>query len=181
MLLISIASFGYATLDDSIYAIADLQNADYDIEITNCRVEAYNGFGYQLFWDMNGISFNDSYILPGWELVINATIHNKDASWVCKLNYTISYWNETDGKWTATDEAGLLKLFKIQYETEFRNITNGEIIDGNPELFPNDSVLKIEHLEFVASPEEFEELSCKTFLLQIEVAATYPDPPAGGT
>jgi len=180
MLMISIGGFGYASFNDSVYTIASFSSPDYDIEITACQVEAYNGFCYQLFWDQNGVSFNDSNIFPGWELVINATIHNKADSWVCKLNYTIFYWDETAVNWIATDEAGLLNLFRIEYETKFYNETTGVVIVGDPELLPCQSVFQIESLKFVASDEEFEELLCETFSIKIEVAGTYPDPPEGG-
>ena len=179
MLLISIGSFGYATLNSSINTIAELENADYDIEITNCRVESYHGVCYQLFWDENQISFNDSNIFPDWELILNITIHNKANSWVCKINYTISYWNETAGNWIITDENGLLNLFKLEYETKFYNATTGAVIIGDPEVLPCHSIYKIERLKFVATDQEFEELLGKTFDIKIEVCGTYPDPPEG--
>lgn len=180
MLFILIVSFGYASINDSVYTIASLENPDYDIEITNCRVEKYNGLYPQIFWNKNGVSFNDSNIFPGWELVLNITIHNKADSWVCKLIYNVSYWNEIANNWIVTDQAGLLNLFKIEYETAFYNITSGEIIIGNPELFPEQSVYEVVHLKFVATNEEYQELLFEKFLIKIEVSTTYPDPPFDG-
>ena len=179
MLFILIVSFGYASINDSVYAIASLENPDYDIEITNCRVEFYNGLYYQIFYNQNGVSFNDSNVFPGWELILNITIHNTADSWVCKLTYNVSYWNETANNWILTDQAGLLNLFKIEYETKFYN-TSGQIIIGDPELFPEQSVYKVEHLKFVATNEEYQELLFEKFLIKIEVFPTYPDPPFDG-
>lgn len=177
MLLITIASLGYAALNDSVDTIVDLQNAEYAIEITDCRVEAYNGLCYQLFWDEHGVSFNDSNIFPGWELVINITIHN--IADLCQLNYTIYYWDGT--AWIDTDEAELLSLFRIKYETKFYNATSGPDfgaeIQGNPVLDFCESVFKVEHLEFVASTDEFENLLGETFQIKIVVQAV---PPTGG-
>jgi hypothetical protein len=180
MLMICIGSFGYASFNGSIYTIASLSSPDYDIEITACRIEAYNGINCQLFWDQNGVSFNDSNVFPGWELIINTTIHNKADSWVCKLNYTIFYWDEVTVNWIIIDEAELLSLFRIEYETEFYNETTGLIIVGDPELRPCQSVHQIERLTFVASDEEYEAFLGEIFDIKIEVYGTYPDPPEGG-
>jgi hypothetical protein len=170
-------SFGYALLDDSINTIAELEAADYHIEITNCIVKSYNGIGlHQFFWDPTTISFNDSNIFPGWELILNLTIHNTADSWICKLNYTIFYWNETSSIWIPTDENGLKDLFKLEYETKFYNVTTGELIIGDPELWPDQSVFNIERLTFVANQQEFEGLLGKTFEVKIEIYGTYPDP-----
>lgn len=181
MLLMSIAGFGYATFNESVYTLASLESAVYAIEITNCRVEFCNGLCYQLIWNEHGVSFNDSGIFPTWELILNMTIYNVgDAT--CSLNSTISYWNETLSSWLFTDENGLHTLFKLEYESYYCNETTGDPIAGAPELFPNRSVFKIEHLTFVASEVEFEEMLGETFLIKIEVKATDPppDPLEGG-
>jgi len=176
MLLISIGGFGYAQLGDSINTIADLENAEYNIEITDCKVVAYNGFCYQLFWDQREVSFNDSGIFPEWNIVLNTTIHNRNDSWVCKLTYTISYWNETLSDWVVTNPEELKNLFRLEYKSEFYNATSGELIVGDPELLPCQSVFKIEQLTFIASEPEFEQMLDETFHIKIEVVATYPDP-----
>jgi hypothetical protein len=177
MLLISIASFTYASLSETVNTVADLASADYAIEITGCRVEKYNGLGYDLYYDTKQVSFNDSCIFPGWELVINVTIHNKpDESWICKLNYTISYWNETIGDWIVTDHDDLLNRFRLDYETGFYNATSGEPIVGDPLLLPDESVFNMEHFTFVASNAEFEKMLDETFIIKVDVMANYPDP-----
>jgi hypothetical protein len=169
--------FGYAVFDDSINTIAELEAADYHIEVTDAKVISYNGFGvHQFFWDSATVSFNDSSIFPGWELILNVTIHNTPDSWIAKVNYTIFYWNETSGTWIPTDENGLLDLFKLEYETKFYNITTGELIPGDPELWPDQSIFNIERLKFVATDEEFQALLGHTFEVKIEVYGTYPDP-----
>ena len=180
MLFMLIASFGYASLNSTIYTVAYLESPNYDIEITNCNVESYNGLYYEIFYNENEVSFNDSNIFPGWELILNITIHNKADSWVCKLTYTIYYWNETLNTWVITDPNTLLNLFRMEYQTTFYNST-GDIITGNPELYPCQSVYKVDHLKFVASNEEYQELLFQTLQIKIEVLATYPDPiPEGG-
>lgn len=182
MLLISIAGFGYATYNESVYTIASLESAVYAIEmIPPCNVEFYNGLGYELFCDEHEVSFNDSCIFPGWELILNITIRNVGDT-VCSLNYTISYWNESTNNWKLTDENGLLTLFKIEYNSYYCNETTGDPIVGAPEIIPLDSVFKIEHLKFVASEQQFQELLGETFLIKIEVHATHPapDPLEGG-
>jgi hypothetical protein len=169
--------FGYAVFDDSINTIAELEAADYHIEVTDAKVISYNGFGvHQFFWDSATVSFNDSSIFPDWELILNVTIHNTPDSWIAKVNYTIFYWNETSGTWIPTDENGLLDLFKLEYETKFYNITTGELIPGDPELWPDQSIFNIERLKFVATDEEFQALLGHTFEVKIEVYGTYPDP-----
>lgn len=182
ILLVAIASMGCAAFTDSVYTIASFSNADYEIEITDCQVVEYNGFGYDLYWDSEEVSFNDTLVFPGWELKLKTTIHNKATSWVCRLNYTIYYWNKTTSKWETTDETGLLNKFRIQYDTKFYNTTTGEEIPGEPHLLPCQSVHKIEHLFF--DGQNYEELRGKTFLIKIKVIATYPNSPEnseGGT
>jgi len=179
ILFILMASFGYASINSTIYTIATLQSPEYDIKITDCQVEFYNGLCYEIFYNENSVSFNDSNVFPGWELILNLTILNTLDSWVCKLQYTIFYWNETANDWIATDETELLNLFKLQYETAFYNAT-GDIITENPELNIGEIVYKMEHLKFVATPEEYENLLLKEVILKIEVLATYPDPPFDG-
>jgi len=179
MLFIIIGSFGYASLNNTVYTIASLESADYHIEIAAYRIEFYNGLHYQIFCDNTRLSFNDSGIFPGWELIINITIRNMPDSWVCKLNYTISYLNKTTNQWIITNPATLLNLFKIEYESQFYNST-GDIIIGEPELFINESVYKIEHLKFVATPEEFENLLFEELQIKIEIFPNHPDPPTDG-
>jgi hypothetical protein len=176
MLLMSIASFTYASLSETVNTVADLASADYAIEITGCRVEYYNGLGYDLYYDTKQVSFNDSCIFPGWELIINVTIHNEPTSWICKLNYSISYWNETIGDWVVTDHNDLLNRFRLDYETGFYNATTGEPIVGDPLLLPDESVFKVEHLTFVASNDEFNKMMDETFSIKVDVMANYPDP-----
>jgi hypothetical protein len=177
ILLISMGGFGYALLDDSINTIAELEAADYHIEITNCTVKSYNGFGLcQFFWDAFTVSFNDSNIFPGWEIVLNLTIYNTPDSWIAKVNYTIFYLNQTTGTWTPTDKNELLTLFKLEFENKFYNVTTGEEIVGDPELWPDQTVFNIERLKFVANSQEYEELHGQTFTVKVEIYGTYPDP-----
>lgn len=175
MLIITIAGFGYATFNDSINTIAELSNADYSIEITDCQVVKYNGIAYQLFWDQTGVSFNDSDLFPGWELIINTTIHNKaeDQSWVCVIYYTLHYWNNTINDWTLTNEAELQQLFGISYTGEFYLDAGWTtLMPPNYEIQPNQNVYHKE--QFVYDGTQNPQLADPNFAIKVTVYATYP-------
>lgn len=180
MLLISIGSLGYASLNGTVTAIACLENANYQIKIAECCIVDYKGFGPEISCNEREVNFNDT-IFPGWELKLNTTIHNNvTESTICKLNCTISYWNETIG-WVVTDESELFELFKIQYSGVFYNATTNDPIEGDPILTQCESVFHIDHFIFDPTLEEYEEMLCQTFLIRIQIFTNPPNDPEGGT
>jgi len=200
MLLITIASVGYAALilTDKVFVGANLSNANYCIEITDCTEEYYNGYAgsSRLYRDNRKVIFNDGSIFPGWELVLVTKIHNKIDSWLANFTYIISYSEDEGVTWIKCNETELYNLFGINYTDGFYLGPGPDGIWDTPEhpsnddvplpetyyMYPCNSTYKKEHLIFDPNdPNLLEQLEDKWIMIKITIVATYPDDPFKNT
>ena len=173
MLLIPMGSFAYANWTSQVTTFATLSAADPDIEILNCTVLHYNGWGFSLSFTEDTVTFTDLALFPGWNITILTQIHNKLDSYAVELMEGTLYYSYDGFTWTQTDEAELLTLFRIVYTDGFYwNLTTMEPYLPGQELWPCESVYKIETLYFDA--QDHPELQDTQFHIKVKITATYP-------
>ena len=174
MLLISIVGFGYAQWNDTLTVVSYMQGGTESMEITNCTITYYNGYGdYIISWDEDTVYFEDTNLFPGWELRLNLTIHN-DGTIPLVLRYEISYsWDEGITWIPAPDPSILYDEFRIDYTDGLYNAT-GHLWDPTQYLWPCETVYKIEQLLFDA--QDRSDLQGKTFTIKVEIIGSPPPP-----
>jgi hypothetical protein len=155
MLLIPLSSFGYAQYSNTLYTIANLDNAEEDLRITTYEVAYYNGHDaleISIAADGKSIAIEDTLLYPEWELKLVTEIHNHGTA-------PLWLWSEIIHNGVTIPETELLDLFRIRYTDGFYDNPgpDGEWFTGDDEyfdlslqLFPSDYAYKLEHLIFDA-------------------------------
>lgn len=125
MLLILMSSVAYASFSNSMTARGrgrghgwGLKKKGIDPIITNYWVIEYCGYGFDITVSSDNftLNFNDDLVFPGWYIKLVIELNNTGAVNVT-LHSQLEYWDGS--KWKATDEAGLLSMFRIIYEDGF--------------------------------------------------------------
>jgi len=125
MLLILLSSVAYASFSDSMTTRGHgkghgwgRQKKGLDPIISDYWVIEYCGYGYDITVsdDNLTLTFTDDLVFPGWYIKLVVELDNTGAVNVT-LNSQLEYWDGS--KWQATDEAGLLGMFRMVFEDGF--------------------------------------------------------------
>ena len=175
MLLITLSSFGYAQYNNTLTAIANLDNAEEDLRITGYEVAYCNGYDtldISIAAGEKSIDIEDTLLFPGWELKLVIQIHNAGTA-PLSLSSEIKHDGATI---PATD---LLDLFRISYTDGFYDGPGGDgqwftvddvEFDLSLQLFPSNHAYKLEHLIFDA--QDFPELQGQSFTFQVIISGS---------
>ncbi|MEM3459018.1 MAG: hypothetical protein QXN36_00305 [Candidatus Bathyarchaeia archaeon] len=185
LMLIILGSLGYAAWTDQITTTAELEAAEYNIEIINVWIQHYNGLGCQLLWEEGGkdISFTDEALFPGWNLTLISQIHNKaiTESWVATVNYTLYYEDPQTGNWIECTEQDLYALFRIKYTGAFYLDPGPDQTWDTPDdtpmppdyqWIPCTQIYNKQNLYFDA--QDRPDLAGTSFSIRVAIIATYP-------
>jgi hypothetical protein len=125
MLLILFSSVAYAGYSDSITTLGPEKGKGWgrvkkglDPIISNYWVIEYCGYGYDITVSDDNLTLNfaDDLVFPGWYMKLVVELDNTGTVNVT-LNSQLEYWDGSN--WQATDEAGLLSVFRLVFEDGF--------------------------------------------------------------
>ena len=125
MLLILLSSVAYACFSDSMTARGrgrghgwGLRKKAVDPIISNYWIIEYCGYGFDITVSNDNLTltFVDDLVFPGWYVKLVVELNNTGTVDVT-LSSQLEYWDGS--QWKATDEAGLLSMFRIVFEDGF--------------------------------------------------------------